>query len=156
MFTKHIFVLLISSSLVACATSEPDPLHADFDALPQGTDCIFEGTIRDYQVLDDENLVVTASARRKYHIELFRRAYGLRSSWHLGFRSPTNRICPSFSEVIVDNNVGRAEAIRIESIRELSPEEHEELMIRFGKMEPDVPQTPAEDVVDTAEVEELD
>ncbi len=156
MFKKQAIVLFISCGLVACATSEPDPLDADFDALPQGSDCIFEGTIRDYQVLDDKNLVVTASARRKYHIELVRRAFGLRSSWHLGFRSPGNRICPTFSDVVVDDNAGRLEAIRIQSIRELSPEEHEELLVRFGKIEPDIQQTPVEQEVDTAEVEELD
>ncbi len=156
MFKKQMFVLFISCGLVACATSESDVLDADYDALPQGSDCIFEGTIRDYRVLDDKNLVVTASARRKYHIELVHRAFGLRSSWHLGFRSPTSRICPAFSEVIVDDNTGRLEAIRIESIRALSPEEHEALLVHFGKVEPDIEQTPAEEEVDTAEVEELD
>ena len=156
MFKKQLFVLVISSGLVACAAPEVDPLQAEYDALPQGSDCIFEGTIRDYQVLDDKNLVVTASARRKYHIELYRRAFGLRSSWHIGFRSPTSRICPAFGEIIVDDNTGRLEAIRIESIREVSPEEHEELLVRFGKKEPDIEQTPVEEEVDTAEVEELD
>ncbi len=156
MFKKQLFVLFISSGLVACAAPEVDPLKAEYDALPQGSDCIFEGTIRDYQVLDDKNLVVTASARRKYHIELYRRAFGLRSSWHIGFRSPTSRICPAFGEIIVDDNTGRLEAIRIESIREVSPEEHEELLVRFGKKEPDIEQTPVEEEVDTAEVEELD
>ncbi len=156
MINKHIFVLIISSGLVACATPETSPLDEDFDALPQGSDCILEGTIRDYQVLDDENLVVTAAGRRKYHVELFRRAFGLRSSWQIGFRSPTSRVCPSFGEVIVDDNTGRLEAIRIESIRELSPEEYEALLVHFGKKEPDIEQTPAEEEVDTAEVEELD
>ena len=156
MSIKQIFIISISCVLVACAASETDPLDADYDALPQGSDCIFEGTIRDYRVLDDKNLVVTASARRKYHIELVRRAFGLRSSWQVGFSSPTSRICPDFGEVIVDDNTGRLEAIRIASIREVSPEELEELLVRFGKKEPDVEQTPVEEEVDTAEVEELD
>ena len=117
MFNKQLFVILISCGLVACATSETDPLQAEYDALPQGSDCIFEGTIRDYRVLDDKNLVVTAS---------------------------------------VDDNTGKLEAIRIASIRALTPEEHEELLVRFGKMEPDIEQTPVEESVDTAEVEELD
>lgn len=156
MIMKHRVVVFISCILAACATSEPDPLDADYDALPQGSDCILDGTIRDYRVLDDKNLVVTASARRKYHIELTRRAFGLRSSWNLGFRSPTSRICPAFGEVIVNDNTGGLEAIRISSIRALSPEEHEALLVRFGKLEPDIEQTPAEEEVDTAEVEELD
>ncbi len=156
MSIKQLFMLLISCGLVACATPDPDLAEADYDALPQGSDCILEGTIRDYHVLDDKNLVVTASARRKYHIELTRRAFGLRSSWSLGFRSPTSRICPAFGEVIVDDNTGRFEAIRISSIRALSPEEYDELLVHFGKKEPDIEQTPAEQEVDTAEVEELD
>ncbi len=156
MLKKQLFILLLSSSLVACATSDSGTQMADYDALPQGSDCIFEGTIRDYRVLDEENLVVTASARRKYHIELVHRAFGLRSSWHIGFSSPTSRICPAFSEVIVDDNLGGLESIRIKSIRALTPEEHEELLVRFGKAEPDIEQTPVEEAVDTAEVEELD
>ena len=156
MFKKQLFILVIASGLVACATPEPDLLDPDYDALPQGSDCISQGTIRDYRVMNDENLVVTATGRRKYHIELSRRAFGLRSSWNLGFRTPTSRICPRISEVIVDDNTGRAEAIRIESIRALSPEEHEALLVRFGKKEPDIEQTPVEEEVDTAEVEELD
>jgi hypothetical protein len=48
------------------------------------------------------------------------------------------------------------ESIRIASIRELSPEEHEHLLIQFGKKEPEIEQTPAPREVKGAEVEELD
>ena len=109
---NQILILLFSSVLVACAAAPDTPETAVDDGFASGSDCIFEGTIRDYTVLDESNLVVTASARRKYHIELFRRAFGLRSSWHIGFTSPTSRICPGFSEIIVDDNFG-PEAIRI-------------------------------------------
>ena len=37
--------------------------------------------------------------------------------------------------------MGSAEEIRVRSIRELTPEEHEDLLVRFGKKEPEVPQT---------------
>lgn len=155
MYIKQIFILLLSSVLVACATpGERDPM-AEYDAPRGGTDCIFEGTIRDYQVLDESNLVVAASAKRKYHIELSRRAFGLRSSWHIGFTSPTSRICPGFSEVIVDDSFG-PEAIRIERIQALDPAAYEDLLIRFGKKEPEVTEDPAAEDVEGAEVEELD
>ena len=155
---NQLLILLFSSVLVACAATPDTPETAVDDGFSSGSDCIFEGTIRDYTVLDESNLVVTASARRKYHIELFRRAFGLRSSWHIGFTSPTSRICPGFSEIIVDDNFG-PEAIRISRIRALSPEEYEDLLIRYGKKEPELVENPAnKDVEDVsgAEVEELD
>jgi hypothetical protein len=48
------------------------------------------------------------------------------------------------------------ESIRIESIRELAPEDHEYLLIQFGKKEPEIEQTPVPREVKGAEVEELD
>jgi len=48
------------------------------------------------------------------------------------------------------------ESIRIESIRELTPEDHEYLLIQYGKKEPEIKQTPAPQEVKGAEVEELD
>jgi len=152
---KQVLIGIISCVLAACAgTDEADPM-ADYDEAPSGSDCIFEGTIRDYRVLDESNLVVTASAKRKYHIELLRRAYGLKSSWHIGFTSPTSRICPGFSDIVVDDSFG-PEKIRIRSIRALSPEEYDDLLIRYGKKKPEIVEAPATDEVESAEVEELD
>ncbi len=48
------------------------------------------------------------------------------------------------------------ESIRIASIRELSPEDHDDLLIQFGKKEPEIEQTPEPQEVEGAEVEELD
>ena len=120
-----------------------------------GRDCISQSTIRDYQVLDDSNLIVTGAVRRKYHVALTRRVFGLRSQWSIGFRSPTGLICSNSGDVIVDDGFG-PERIRIRSIRELNPDELDELLVRFGKKEPDVVQTPATEDVEGAEVEELD
>ena len=119
------------------------------------SDCIFEGTIRDYRVLDESNLVVTASASRKYHIELSRRAYGLDSSWAIGFSSPGGSICAGFSEIVVDDSFG-PEAIRINKIRRLSPDGYEDMLIRFGKKKPELEQPREPEEVKGAEVEELD
>ncbi len=152
---KQILIAFISCFFVACASTGRGPGEPDSAPSSRSSDCIFEGTIRDYRVLDESNLVVTASAKRKYHIELSRRAFGLRSSWHVGFTSPTSQICPGFSEVIVDDNFG-PEAIRILGIRALSPEEYDDLLIRFGKKKPEIVDAPAAEEVDSAEVEELD
>ena len=48
------------------------------------------------------------------------------------------------------------ESIRIESIRELTPEDEEHLLIRFGKKEPEIKHTPPPEAVKGADVEELD
>jgi len=112
-------------------------------------------SIRDYQVLDESNLIVTERAKRKYHIILSRRAFGLRSTWQIAFRSQSGRICSAFSDLIVDDGF-RSEAIGIRSIRRLTPEEYDDLLVRFGKKEPDAKQTTAPEPVKGAEVEELD
>jgi hypothetical protein len=155
MTIKQSFIILTSCVLGACASTGEGPAQDYGEGSSGSSDCIFEGTIRDYRVLNESNLVVTAAGKRKYHVELTRRAHGLSSSWHIGFSSPTSRICPGFSEVIVDDSFG-PEAIRISSVRRLSPEEYEELLIRFGKMKPEIEQTPESQAVEGAEVEELD
>ncbi len=59
------------------------------------------------------------------------------------------------AEVIVDDGFG-PERINIRSIRQLSPEDLDDLLIRFGKKKPEIEQTPATEDVEGAEVEELD
>ena len=155
MFIKQYIIIITSCCLAACA-SEPEAAPPT----PAGpsvsrSNCIFEGTIRDYRVLDASNLLVTASGQRKYHFELSRPAFGMRSTGRIGISSTGSRICPGFSEVIVDDSFG-PETIRIDSIRRLNPEEHEDILIRFGQKQPDLahPRRPVK--VKGAEVEELD
>lgn len=152
---KQLFIILFSSSLVACATTEGDPDELAYERSDRGADCISQMSIRDYYVLDDGNLIVTGSAKRKYHVVLSHRAYGLRSTWSIAFKSPTGRVCPGFSELILDDGMG-VERVRVRSIRELTPEEHEDLLVRFGKKEPAAKQAPEPVEVEGAEVEELD
>jgi hypothetical protein len=121
----------------------------------QGSDCISQMTVRDYTVLDDTSLIVTGARSRKYHVTLYRSAFNLRSSWRIGFRSRTGQICPGFSDLIVSDGIG-TEQIKILSIRELTPEEYEELLVRFGKKQPDETQASEPEEVEGAEVEELD
>ena len=76
-------------------------------------------------------------------------------TWGIAFNSPTSRFvrdsARSFLTATMDD-----ESIRITSIRELTPEEEEDLLIRFGKKEPEIEHTPAPQEVEGAEVEELD
>ena len=152
---KQLVIVLFSCSIVACASSESAPEAVADEAPRSGSDCISQGSIRDYTVLNDANLIVSASAKRNYHVALARRAYGLRTNWGIGFSSTTSRICAGFSEIIVDDGFG-PEKIRIASIRRLTPEEHEDLLIRFGKIEPKNKQPRQPEAVEEAEVEELD
>jgi hypothetical protein len=105
--------------------------------------------------LDERNLIIDATGRRKYHLRLSRAAFGLRSSWGIGFESRTGQVCAGFNDVVFDGHLNN-ESIRISSIRRLSEIEHEDLLIQFGKKEPDIKQTPAPSEVEGAEVEELD
>ncbi len=148
---KQLVIIVFSSVLIACAgsTEQPDPEPA------RRGDCIHEPSIRGYRVLDEQNLIVEASGRRKYHVVLARRAFGLSSSWGIVFDSPTSRVCERSSEIMFDGQF-RNESIRIASIRELTPEEEEHLLIRFGKKEPEIRHTPAPQEVEGADVEELD
>jgi len=153
---KQLLIVISSSVLVACATHEESPDTAAYEGESRGRDCISQSTIRDYRVLDDSNLIVTASGRRKYHVTLTRRAFGLRSSWHIGFKSDIGRICDRSGELLVGDGMGMTDSIRVRSVRELDPDEVDDLLIRFGKKEPEFEQAPATEKVDGAEVEELD
>jgi hypothetical protein len=90
-------------------------------------------------------------------VVLRRRAYGLQNSLGVAFNSPTSRICSGVSDVVFSDSFGgRTEAVGILDVRLLSPEDEEDLLIRFGKKEPEIKQTPVPREVEGAEVEELD
>ena len=152
---KQSVILFYSSILVACAgTSEPSGGGSYADG-PAGSDCISQSSVRDYKVLDDANLIVAAGAGRKYHVLLSRRAMHLQSSRAIAFDSNTGRICSNFSDLIVDSSFG-PDRIRITSVRRLTPEDEHDLLVRFGKKEPDYTKPRQTEQVDGAEVEELD
>ncbi len=152
-------MVLVSSlcTIIACAgTSEPTDSAAT-ERTDSRRDCIPEPSIRGYTVLDEQNLIVDSSGRRQYHVVLSRRAYELRNSLGIVFSSPTSRICSDFSEIVLSDGFGdRTEAIRIRTVRLLNPEEDEDLLVRFGKKEPEIRTSPAPIEVEGAEVEELD
>lgn len=150
-YINHLLIISSLSIVAACASTNSDDDRSDSSR----SDCIYQPSIRGYTVLDESNLILSASGRRQYHVVLQRRAHGLRSNWAIGFKSSTGRICAAFSEVVFEGHFD-GESVRIASIRELSPEEEEDLLIRYGKLEPEIEQTPAPQEVKGAEVEELD
>ncbi len=148
---KQSVMLLYLSVIVGCASNPSDGDRVDSGR----SDCISQPSIRGYTVLDESNLIVSASGRRHYHMVLHRRAYGLRSNWSIGFKSPTGRVCAGFSELVFDNHF-EGDSIRIAAIRQIDAEEEEDLLIRYGRKEPEYEHTPEPRDVKGADVEELD
>jgi hypothetical protein len=105
--------------------------------------------------LDDRNLLIRGTGKRNYLVTLMHRSFGLKSSIGLGFSSRDDQLCPYGGDALVLDGLNR-EKVGIRSISEVSPEQVDELMIRFGRKEPDEQQTPAPKPVKGAEVEELD
>ncbi|MDH3620881.1 MAG: DUF6491 family protein [Gammaproteobacteria bacterium] len=147
-------MLITSCCLVACAgTAEQGDSVADDEPRGRG-DCIHEPSIRGYTVLDEQNILVEAGGRRQYHVVLSRRAHELRYSPGIWFNSTTSRVCAGFDSIGYKGSMTGRE--RIESIRELSEEEEEQLLIQFGKKEPEIDNMPEPQEVEGADVEELD
>ena len=151
MLKKQLVIVFSLSILVSCAGNEERP----DDLSDRRQDCIHEPSIRGYRVLDEQNLIIDASGRRSYHVVLWRRAHGIRSTWGIAFDSASSRVCAGFSEVLFRGYLD-GESIRITSIQELTPEEEEQLLVQFGKKEPEIKHKPAPEEVEGAEVEELD
>jgi hypothetical protein len=155
-FIKQCIIILYSSCLLTFSVAGIAQEGDDEPGQSRAHDCISQSSIRDYQVLDDKNLIVRAGANSRYHVELMRRAFGLESHWKIGFKSRMSRVCGGSGDLIVDDGFGRPEAVPIASIRKIEPDEVEELLVRFGKKDPDFEHIPAQQEVEGAEVEELD
>ena len=151
---KHVIILYSLSSLIGCASGPEATGSGSLADEPAGSDCISGGSVRDYRVLDNANLIVTAAARKKYHIVLSRQAMNLQSSRAIGFDTTTSRICSKFSYLIAEGSFG-PEKIRIASVRYLTPEDENDLLVRFGKKEPDYEEPRQAEEVVGAEVEDL-
>ena len=121
-----------------CAVSEGAP-----EETGEGSDCFYQNQIRNYQVIDEQYIVVNATANRVYLVELWRPARNLDRMRRIAFKSPTNRVCSGFSEVLVDGGV------RIRSIQEISEAERDALLGQ-GETAGD-----SESPVDGAEIEEV-
>lgn len=151
---KQIIFFLVSGVLAACAgSSEAPDGQAEADDR-RGGSCISE-RIRRYTVLDEANVIALGTLRRSYHVVLQRRAWGLKSSTPMKLDSSTNRVCAGFGELVYVGNNREPERIRIRQITELNNEEYEDLLIRWGLLEPEIKTTPEPKEVEGAEIEEL-
>lgn len=151
---KQSLVLVTSGILVACAGSGEAPSTADRDITSSGSDCILIRTVRDYTPLDDRSLLIWGPARRAYHVTLFRSAFELRSSFQMSFSSRDDQLCPYGGDRVVFGSFN-PDSIGIQSISRISAEQADELLIRYGRKEPEQQTAPEPADVAGAEVEEL-
>ena len=96
--------------------------------------------IRDYESLDDQNLIIYGSGNNAYHVVLTTRSINLASEFQIGVLDAAlggvtdDRICPYGGDaIIIDGPI--VERIRILSIERLDAAALEALKIQFGKEE---------------------
>jgi hypothetical protein len=65
MAIKQYIIIVFASVLLACAGTRESSQDGATGGSTGRLDCISTGTIRDYRVLDDANLVVTGNGNRK-------------------------------------------------------------------------------------------
>lgn len=153
-FFKHVVIACISGIAAGCAGTGAPQASADRDIDSRGTDCILIRTIRDYSPLDDRNLLIWGPGKRAYYVTLFRPAFELRSSFELSFSSRDDQLCPYGGDKIVLGSFD-SDSVGIQSISRLSDEQADEILIRYGRKEPEEQPAPAPKDVSGAEVEEL-
>jgi len=151
---KQILTILTSSLLLsACASvDKQNDLGRDIDY--NGSDCISIRTIRDYTPLDDRSLLIEGSGKRSYFVTLQISSFELRSSQQMAFSSRDDWLCPYGGDEIIFGGISHVGA-GIRSISRLTEEQAEELLIRYGKIDPGEEQDPEPREIEGAEVEEL-
>jgi hypothetical protein len=122
-------------SAAGCAGTPPQD-GGDRAAVERQTDCIRTSLIRDWDSLDDRNLIVYESGRRAYHVELAQSCFGLDFDTMIGLydRRGDGRICGfGLDRVIVDGAI--PEGCSIAAVDELTDEQAEELRLRAEQSE---------------------
>ena len=149
---KQIFIIFILCILLPSAVIQAVDLESDLELDYRGSDCFSLLT-----VLDDRNLLIWGSSKRAYFVRLFSRAWELKSSFQIGTLSRDNWLCPYGGDALVFDSIGRGQdKVSIASIRRINRDEADWLLVRFGKKDPAIEQTPVPKSLEGAEVEELD
>ena len=153
---KQIIAIIISCSVlpVFALAEELDKLPEDLDL--NGSDCIWIRTIRDYRSLDSRNLLIYGAGKSAYFVRLAHASMELKTSMQVGFSSRDDRLCPFGGDGLVFSGGFSNEAVTIRAISRISSDQAEDLLLRFGKKEPERQHVPAPREVQGAEIEELD
>lgn len=100
------------------------------------TDCVFGSTIRDWQPLDDRNLIVYGAGDRPYHVELAQSCIDLTFADVIAFYDDgfDERICGYGMDKILVNR-STPETCGIIAVDELTEGQEEDLLIEHGQAE---------------------
>ena len=121
----------------------------------RGSDCILIRTIRDYTPLDRQHLLIHGPGKRAYYVALLRPTFDMRGSIGIRVESRDDQLCPFGGDELVFGTLG-GDRVPVRSISRLTAEQEEQLLIRYGKIDPAESETPADtDKVKGADVEEL-
>ena len=126
----------LSALVAAGCAGTPVQDAGDRVAAERNTDCIRTSLVRDWEALDDRNLIVYESRRRAYHVELGQSCFGLDFETMIGLydRRGDGRICGfGLDRVIVDGAI--PEGCTIAAIDALTEEQAEELKLRAEQSE---------------------
>jgi len=155
-YLKQLVIAITLSCSTGLSAAESDPPRVVRDLNMNGSDCISIRTIRDYKPLDSRNLLIYGSGKRAYFVRLAHSSMEMRSSFQIGFSSRDGRLCPYGGDSLVFGSSFSHESVNIRAISQISEDQVEDLLVRFGKTESDQPYIPAPREVEGAEIEELD
>jgi len=94
------------------------------------------------------------SGNRSYLVTLTAPSFDLRSAFQIGFISRDDALCPYGGDRLLLDRTSDF-GVTIRGISRLTPQQEEELLIRYGKKEPPEQRDQAPPEVKGAEVEEL-
>ena len=151
---KQALITVTSCSVLGTAALAEEQNSPPKDLDFNGSDCILIRTIRDYTPLSRDSLLIHASGKRSYFVRLFTPSFGLNSSFQLATKSRDDRLCPYGGDSIIVDRTAWGEA-RIQSISRVNPDQVEQILIHYGKIEPGDTEDPTPPEISGAEVEEL-
>lgn len=107
-------------------------------------DCFNISQLRDFEFLDDRNLVVFERRQRAFHVELFSSCINLQNAFGLEFRGHVGRVCGTAGDAVVARDLlGREDEFErpclVRRVRALDEEDLYELSIITGKVAPPPP-----------------
>jgi len=101
---------------------------------PLASDCIVNRGVRDFDVLDEQNLIIYGPGRSAYHVVMATRSVNIRGEISIGIFDRDGRICPFGGDaILIDGPI--TERIPIRSIEGIDEADVEALKVQFGVIE---------------------
>lgn len=132
--TSRPLLIYIAAALAAGCAGAPATTAGDRAAAPEETDCLRTSLIRDWDVLDERNLIVYES-NRPYRVELTQTCFGLDFAQMIGFydRSADGRICGYGRDRLVVDRTAIPQDCSVAAVDELTEEQAEDLKQRAAR-----------------------